>query len=115
MILVQKADSVFLERRPSTGIWGGLYSLPELGSADDVADWCERVFRSRPKTIRQRAVHSHSFTHFDLDILPLQVEVDAPERVADTADVIWYTPGAPQQVGIAAPVRTLIDNMGLGK
>lgn len=112
MIMVRRQDSVYLERRPATGIWGGLYSFPEVDSAADVADWCERVLNSRPVSVRTRETLSHSFTHYDLDICPLQVDIE-PTGVADKDDTVWYTPHAPQPIGLAAPVRVLIQELEL--
>ena len=51
----------------------------------------------------------HSFTHFDLDILPVAIRTDtAPPRAADD-DGIWYSPADARQVGLAAPVQTLLE------
>lgn len=109
MILVRRNDSVYLERRPPSGIWGGLYSFPELGSSEDAGDWCERVLRSRPQRVELLDTLQHNFTHFDLEIQPIEVTVDsAPERVAEGDDCIWYDPASPQPVGICAPVKSLL-------
>ena len=110
MILVRQNGNVYLERRPPEGIWGGLYSFPELESAHDVAAWCERVFCVKPKSIEPREVLSHSFTHFDLDIYPLHVEVE-PITVADSDETVWYSPDAAPRIGLAAPVRKLINRL----
>ena len=48
----------------------------------------ERVFRTTPGEIAPREVVRHSFTHFDLDIYPLQIEID-PRAVADADDALW--------------------------
>ena len=110
MILVRQNGSVYLERRPAAGIWGGLYSFPELESAEQLGDWCHRVFNAKPANVKPGEVLSHSFTHFDLDIYPLQVEL-TPATAADTGDTLWYSPESPQQVGLAAPVRVLIEQL----
>ncbi|MDG2375349.1 MAG: A/G-specific adenine glycosylase [Woeseiaceae bacterium] len=110
MILVRREESIYLERRPPAGIWGGLYSFPELRCVSDVERWCERVFGSAPNRISECKVMSHSFTHFDLDIYPLEVDVDV-SRVSDSDQVLWYAPRSSRQVGLAAPVQVLIDQL----
>ena len=52
MLLITNADrEVLLERRPPSGIWGGLYSLPELAAEDDPQGWCRRLSgRGYPRT-----------------------------------------------------------------
>ena len=114
MVLVRRNDAVFLEQRPPTGSWGGLYSFPELQSADEVADWCEGMFGARPLNVEFREVLSHSFTHFDLDIYPLQVDVEST-AIADAEQAVWFNPDEPQKLGLAAPVRQLIERMEFSK
>ena len=41
MVLASTGGEVYLERRPEAGIWGGLWSLPEIGD-ETVEDWCVR-------------------------------------------------------------------------
>ena len=41
MLMAVSRDSLYLERRPAAGIWGGLWSLPEVDN-DGIDDWCER-------------------------------------------------------------------------
>ena len=54
----------------------------------------------------------HSFTHYDLDIMPIAVRLQCISgTVADTDDQMWYEFGSPQQVGIAAPVTGLLDKL----
>ena len=110
MILLRQKGSVFLERRPPSGIWGGLYSFPEVSSAEDVEGWCERVLNRKPRRVESRDGLSHSFTHFDLDIYPLDVVLDEPVLVSDS-ESLWFTPDEPQSVGLAAPVRELINRI----
>jgi A/G-specific adenine glycosylase len=109
MLLAHSGSAIYLERRPSSGIWGGLWSLPELVSVDEIADWCVTVLNREPGAIESLDRMQHSFSHFDLDIYPVAVEVPGGASVvADSCDGIWYEPQSPRQVGIAAPVMELI-------
>jgi len=112
MLLVRCDDAIYLERRPTSGIWGGLWSFPELESADDVVNWCERILNTGPDRVDTWDLMSHSFTHFDLDIEPIAVNVRRkPSTVADGSDGTWYQPGSGQQLGIAAPVMQLLRKL----
>jgi len=109
VVVARRNGSVYLERRPASGIWGGLYSFPELDSTDGVVDWCERVLRFTPSGITELEILSHSFTHFDLDIQPIEVAVPTnPGRLADGDDRLWYEVTSPPPVGISAPVKSLL-------
>ncbi len=77
MIIAINDGAVFLERRPPTGIWGGLWSLPEVENIDE---WCQRTLDQQADQIEQRDVLRHSFSHFDLDIRPVVVRVATVSR-----------------------------------
>ena len=112
MLLLQSGDAVYLERRPASGIWGGLWGLPEIEDAGDLDEWCSQKLGCKPETVERWETVRHSFTHFDLDILPIAVRVtNDSRRVADDDNRIWYVPGASRNVGLAAPVAGLIGRL----
>ncbi len=111
MLLATTGDAVYLEKRPASGIWGGLWSLPEVNGEDPGA-WSERVFGAAAAAVEPRPVLRHSFSHYDLDIRPLVVRVaGSSRRVADGDNATWYCLDELPPGGIAAPVRKLIDNL----
>ncbi len=109
MVLAINNGAVFLERRPPAGIWGGLWSLPEVENIDE---WCQRTLDQQEDQIEQRDVLRHSFSHFDLDIRPVVVRVATVSRkVADSPDTTWYLLDDEPPGGMAAPVRQLINSL----
>ena len=109
MLLALAGDRVYVERRPPTGIWGGLWSFPEIGDAD-AREWCRQAFGAEPADATAWDLVRHSFTHFDLDIRPVVVRVPAMSRkVADRDDADWMRLDGDPPGGVAAPVRKLID------
>ena len=113
MVMAVSEDAVYLERRPPAGIWGGLWSFPEV---DDVADWCRQVLHSSPGDAETRDTLRHSFSHFDLDIRPVVVRVAAVSRkVADSPDATWYCLDDDPPGGIAAPVQKLINTLKINR
>jgi A/G-specific adenine glycosylase len=110
VLVVQDPDGrVLLERRPARGIWGGLYSLPELGEGDATADWCARHVGAPVASERELEVVEHAFTHFDLDLVPRLLRLGAPPSVvADRDDWLWQPPGAELRVGVPSPVAGLL-------
>lgn len=112
MLLAHIDGVVYLERRPAEGIWGGLWSLPELEDDTDVDRWCEREFNVRPAELDRWRTIRHRFTHYDLDIQPIAVRLSAQSRtVRDTEDSIWHEIGTPSPGGMAAPVSKLIQTL----
>jgi A/G-specific adenine glycosylase len=110
VLVVRDPDGrVLLERRPARGIWGGLYSLPELPAEDSAREWCARVLGAAVAAERVLATIEHAFTHFDLDLTPRLLELAAtPAVVADRDDWHWCRPGRALDVGVPAPVAALL-------
>jgi len=111
MLMAKHDGHVYLERRPEAGIWGGLWSLPEM-QGEAVEDWCqsrlcvEAVETDTWETLR------HSFSHYDLDIRPIVVRVAAPlSKVADSGDATWHRLGDKLPGGVAAPVNKLLEKL----
>ena len=78
VLVVRDPDGrVLLERRPARGIWGGLYSLPELPAEDSPREWCARMLGAAVAVERVLATIEHAFTHFDLDLTPRLLELAA--------------------------------------
>lgn len=110
MLLVENPQGeILLQQRPASGIWGGLWSLPELVTDTSVEDFLsERLNRSG--RAQHWSVLRHTFSHFHLDISPIHIRLDGePRRIMEAPPQLWYNGHAPQKVGLAAPVKKLLD------
>ncbi len=98
-------DRLWLEKRPPAGIWPGLWSLPEFASEDAALEFAGRF---GPIVQRQRlAPIRHGFTHFELTLRPLLVDVDATAHAADAGSGWTRLADAPA-LALPAPVRALL-------
>jgi len=103
------AGEVLLERRPPSGVWGGLWSFPECPPEVDVAAWCRDKFGLEVIEVTTWNVLRHTFSHFHLDITPLRVAVKNPaSAVMEAGRFVWYNVRQPDQRGLAAPVQRLL-------
>ena len=112
MLLITNADrEVLLERRPPNGIWGGLYSLPELAAEDDPRGWCRRHLGVNVREHKAGSPLRHGFSHFDLVIHPLEIRLDAAANaLMDREGWLWYNPAQEARVGVAAPIAVLLKS-----
>lgn len=100
---------VLLERRPDAGVWGGLFSLPELPVDDDADRWCVRHLGTEVSSRHSLEPIDHSFTHFDLRIEPIALELEGPPgNVMDGDGWLWYKPTDEMDFGVAAPIGALL-------
>ncbi len=113
MLIRDPAGAVLLERRPAAGVWGGLWGFPEAGTAEEVPGWCAAQFGMTPVRLRQRPALQHGFTHFDLQMTPVEACLPrAPARALEGSRWLWYKTGEPAAVGLAAPVSRLLAALG---
>ncbi len=109
LLAINPENEIFLERRPPTGIWGGLWSLPETAPDTDPADWCLSRFGRLPLNIEMLPLRRHVFSHFILEIQVAVIHVAASiSNVADD-DRRWLTPANLSVCGLPTPVRAILD------
>lgn len=112
MLLAHYGGALFLEKRPNAGIWGGLWSLPEVQDGMEIADWCSQYLAAEPATTNEWPLLRHSFSHYDLDIRPVVVQLrNASSKVAEPAAGRWVSLNESSQIGLATPVRKLVDTL----
>jgi A/G-specific adenine glycosylase len=107
MLIVEHDGAVLLRRRPDSGIWGGLLSLPEFDGGEPGAAFA-RLGLPADAIVRvdRLAPLSHTFTHFKLHITPWQVRTTSIGTM-DPAE--WVPVAALAGAALPAPVRKLID------
>ena len=107
LIITNDKDEVLLERRPSNGVWGGLWSVPECAHLPEIGPWCRRHFRAEAAGIQRDATIRHTFSHFHLEITPVRLRAKDDHRVLDPS-MRWIGLEVLEQVGLPAPVRRLL-------
>ena len=107
LIVENELGELLLEQRPSSGLWGGLWSFPECA---------EEELNSHPPTTEKKhkmetlAPFRHTFTHFHLDITPVRVFINSRDRVTE-AKQLWYSLAAPEAIGLTRPVTKLLERL----
>lgn len=112
LIFVRNQQYVLLEKRPTNGVWGGLWSLPELTGIPTLETiQAEALARAHHpiEHIQLGARFRHTFSHFHLDIQPAFISLKSHRRkVMEEGQQIWYNLQQPDAVGLPAPVKTLL-------
>lgn len=108
MLMLLDRDRILLQRRPSSGIWGGLWSFPELQLQADPLIYCQTQFGFRVIESANLPVLKHSFTHFKLHISPVIVRIAASFAACKDPEQRWLDTHHALSVGLPAPVRKLL-------
>lgn len=109
LLLLRNTDhSILLEKRPPTGIWGGLWSLPEFDNVEAARDFC--LSKNIPVIDQQiLTTGRHTFSHFHLDYTPLIIQTDYPNNfVMEANRTVWYKVEQLNKLGLAAPIKLLL-------
>lgn len=114
MLLIEAAGEVLFEKRPDTGVWGGLWSLPELDLDADVPTACRVRYDAHVISVEPFPPIEHAFTHYRLTIHPMRVTVRRPGFKAQAPGYLWLTPADALGAALPAPVKRLMraaDNL----
>ena len=114
LLWAQRPDgSVWMERRPMSGVWGGLYCLPIFESLDALKAFLPGHLHKRMGEI---AAFKHVLTHKDLHLSPFVIRLLATESMPLRAsgDQLlsvgnWFAPDTWQHLGLPAPIRKLLE------
>ena len=106
LLLLHNGD-ILLEKRPSSGIWGGLWCPPQFANATEALAWCTQSGMETASK-KKLAPFVHIFTHFKLHITPLSVELRQKPLVAAQPGSVWLEMEEALQAAIPTPVRKII-------
>jgi A/G-specific adenine glycosylase len=112
MLVLRSADEVLLERRAPTGVWGGLWSLPEVQgrSPDSVDAALLSRFGVSGHSRSELPAFEHGFTHFRLRVRPVLVEVDA-RGAGEVAGLVWLPLAEIDDAALPRPVKSLLQRV----
>lgn len=112
MLVLLNCGEVMLEKRPSKGIWGGLWSLPEISMEDIGVEVALSRFGLTSEVQEPLSIVQHAFSHYKLEITPqpLCIVGKVPsntQHTSSTKQVVWL----PIQDAISAAIPTPVRNI----
>jgi len=110
MLIAQQNGKVLLQKRPSKGLWGGLWSFPECESAEAI----DSLLRSLNLEELERTPlleFRHTFSHYHLEIAPIQITTRESNRVSEPGGEIWFDMTEPPSVGLTKPVTRILAEL----
>lgn len=115
VIVHQSANQVLLERRPPSGIWGGLWSLPELDDLQQLDAWqLQHLGKTQLVSCSEENALLHKFTHFDLSLslacvnVSSQVQSSMQNMVAESLDYQWVQHEQLHQYALPTPIEKIL-------
>jgi len=108
-ILQNNNELVLMEKRPPTGIWGGLWCFYELDDVNKLDNLLTKV-GLKARTQHQLPEFRHTFSHFHLDITPLVIDCELinNQEINENNQQQWYNLQHKNNVGLAASTKKLL-------
>ncbi len=104
-----EAGDVLLQRRPPTGIWASLWSLPEAADHARARAWFELHLDGEYEHAEALPEMPHTFSHYLLRMQTLRWRgLDTRTRLADGQDLRWVARRELLSIGLPAPIRRLL-------
>ena len=113
MLLIRHRGRYLLQQQPTTGIWGGLWIFPQQDpnkSAQEHSSVLTHGLKRQTSLLPFR----HTFSHYHLDIQPELIDVSHGRLAVGENNQLWYNPKKPDNIGLAAPVKKLLDQLSTG-
>ncbi len=113
MLALLRDHEVLLQRRPASGVWGGLWCLPELTPDTDVRDACRARFGADVTLLSALPPIAHVFTHFKLKIAVRPCRVAAGASRITQPGLVWLPLTDAASAAVPAPVRRILEALAL--
>ena len=111
VLALNREGQVLLERRPESGVWGGLWCPPEFATATAARAFVRTTLGEAALAPQPLGAVEHAFTHFDLRITPLLVRCAGAGTVMEEGASLWYNIRAPARIGLPAPITALLSRL----
>ncbi|MBB1433609.1 A/G-specific adenine glycosylase [Pseudoalteromonas sp. 1181_04] len=108
-LIIQCNDQVLMEKRPNSGIWGGLFSFFEFEQKSQLDTFLAQ--QGLAVTTVPIEPFTHIFSHFELTINPHVLTLHKVSDVVNERQLVWYPLDQSIEVGLAAPTKKLVKQI----
>jgi A/G-specific adenine glycosylase len=111
VVAMRGGHKVLLEHRPPSGLWGGMWGLPEFPTRSHALQFCNEHLVGAAAPHAGRPLR-HAFSHFDYEMHPLVVHcLGKAESLRDDDRYLWYDVRRPAKIGLPRPIATLVTRV----
>lgn len=110
-----KKQAVLLEKRPEEGIWGGLWSFPEMkkqiNATNNIKSWALKELGIKISSVNLFQKFPHIFTHFQLNIEAYLCPLLQTHSKLDPKKYLWQPLSKKPSVGTSRPIQHLLKEL----
>ncbi|KLD72566.1 A/G-specific adenine glycosylase [Xanthomonas pisi] len=112
LLLENAQGEILLQRRPPTGIWAALWTLPQADTDSSMRAWFDEHIDGSYERADAMPPIVHTFSHYRLHLQPLRLrKVALRAAVRDNDDLRWVARADLGALGLPAPIRKLLDTL----
>ena len=111
VLLIERGGEILFEKRPAVGIWGGLWSLPEIALDADPRVFALTRFGADATLGEQMTPIAHGFTHFALTLHPQRMAIARWPARAEAPGLVWLARDDALGAALPAPIRKLLQSL----
>lgn len=109
LVLSNEQDMIYLEKRPPTGLWGGLWCLPSIGKEECPLDFIRVNYDLVGDTPKHLMAFKHRFSHFHLEINALRIRTKALGNNLAEPCGKWFAKEQMSSLGLAQPTSKILS------
>jgi A/G-specific adenine glycosylase len=114
LIIRNEQDELLWLKRPPTGIWGGLWCLPQVEAQDlqQLHEILQQDWGVKEPQMQSLTPFRHTFSHYHLQVQPVQMTGQVGVIKEQLSQ--WKTPqAASQSLGLPQPMTKILDMLRL--
>jgi A/G-specific adenine glycosylase len=109
LVLCNHEDKIYLEKRPSSGLWGGLWCLPGLDEGKCPLDFIQMEYDLTGESPQHLIAFKHRFSHFLLEINALRIKTKALGTKLAEPKGQWFAKEHLSSLGLAKPTSKILS------
>ncbi len=109
LVLCNHEGKIYLEKRPPTGLWGGLWCLPSLDEGKCPLDFIQLEYDLNGESAQHLIAFKHRFSHFMLEINALKIKTKALGRTLAEPKGQWFAKEQLSTLGLAKPTSKILS------
>lgn len=108
-LLMHHNHLIYLEKRPPTGLWGGLWCLPSIDMEICATTHVQNRYQLQINASQKLMQLKHAFSHYQLDIEALSLQCSPVNQYIAEEHGKWFKQEELNGLGLAKPVHTIIQ------
>jgi A/G-specific adenine glycosylase len=110
LVLSNSEGLIYLEKRPPTGVWGGLWCLPSIDVGICALEYIKKTYHVQGEEVIPLLDFKHRFSHFHLEIKAVGIKIQALANKVGESCGNWFHGDQFSSLGLARPTSRILNS-----